>query len=299
MVGRIQWHVLPTLNKNQYGFMPQRGTEDALYHLLEHIKNEVRNKKIVLVISLDIEGAFDNAWWPALKLQLTKKKCPKNLYDMVGSYLQDRKITANYARATSEKGITEGCIQGSIGGPTFWNVILDSLLHQLTYEGVYCQAFADDVVLVFSGHSTSAVEQQANDTLKRVTKWGTKNKLKFAAHKTNAMLITKKLKFDYPNLHMSGSRVNLVEAIRVLGLTIDRGLTFKPHVAAACKKAADIYKQLACAAKVTWGLNGEIVRTIYVAVVEPIVMYASSAWSSATELQMIKDQLNTLQKGFA
>lgn len=70
-------------------------------------------------------------------------------------------------------------------------------------------------------------------------------------------------------------------------------------MAAQYKKAADLYKQLACAAKVTWGLNGEITRTVYVAVIEPIVLYSTNEWASAAQLQLVKNQLNTMQRGFA
>ncbi|KAA5658148.1 hypothetical protein F3G64_34415, partial [Pseudomonas aeruginosa] len=35
---RIKWHILPKLSKRQYGFMPQRCTEDALYDLVSHIR---------------------------------------------------------------------------------------------------------------------------------------------------------------------------------------------------------------------------------------------------------------------
>ncbi|XP_046977642.1 uncharacterized protein LOC124543462 [Vanessa cardui] len=299
LVGRLQYHLLPTLHPSQYGFMPQRGTEDALYDLVGHIQKEIRSKKIVLLVSLDIEGAFDNAWWPALKKQLVKKHCPRNLYALVTSYLQDRRVIVNYARATSEKGTTKGCVQGSIGGPTFWNLILDSLLHEMATKGVYCQAFADDVVLVFSNHHTSQLQATAESTLAAVQEWGTENKLSFAPHKTNAMVLTKKLKYDAPVIHMCGTPLSLVTEIKLLGLIIDSKLTFNAHVSATCKKAADIYKQLACAAKVTWGLNGEIVRTIYVAVIEPIVLYAASVWSPAVEKLMIQSKLNSLQRGFA
>ncbi|XP_075990359.1 uncharacterized protein LOC142986010 [Anticarsia gemmatalis] len=299
MIRRTLWHIQPTLNNNQYGFMPGRGTEDALYNLVDHIREEIKQKKIVLLISLDIEGAFDNAWWPALKHQLGRKKCPNNIYNMIGSYLQDRKITVNYARATYTKGTTKGCVQGSIGGPTFWNIILDSLLHQLTSEGTYCQAFADDVVLLFSDHSSTTIQHQANQTLQSVVEWGQQNKLHFAAHKTSAMVLTKKLKFDPPQIYMSGKAISLVEEVKILGLIINRPLTFTTHVAATCKKAADIYKQLACAAKVTWGLNSEIIRTIYIAVIEPIILYASSVWAPATELNKVQDTLNSIQRGFA
>lgn len=299
MVNRIMWHTLPTLNPKQYGFIPQRGTEDALYDLMEHVRSGVNNKKIVVMVSLDIEGAFDNAWWPALKLQLIKRKCPKNIYAMVDSYLRDRKIMVNYAGATSERHTTKGCVQGSIGGPTFWNIILDSLLQTLTDQGVYCQAFADDVVLVFTGQEVSVLEESANAALQTVERWGKRSKLNFAAHKTKVMVLTKKLKYDPPLLNMSGKTLDLVDELKLLGLIIDRKLTFKPHVTAVCKKTADIYKQLACAAKVTWGLNPEIIRTIYVAVIEPIVLYAASAWYQTTELQLIRNKLDALQRCFA
>lgn len=299
LVGRIQWHFLQTLNTNQYGFMPQRGTEDALYALMGHIRAEIKAKKIVLLISLDIEGAFDNAWWPALKREMVIKNCPKNIYALVASYLEDRNIRVNYARATSEKGTTKGCVQGSIAGPTFWNLILDSLLHKMDRRGVHCQAFADDVVLVFSDFTAGPLQQSANDTLDIVSEWGIKNKLRFAAHKTKAMVLTKKLKYDVPVLYMSGTRLNLVKEVKLLGLTIDSKLTFNAHVSATCKKATDIYKQLACAAKVTWGLNREIIRTIYVSVIEPIVMYAASAWAPAAGKLMTRNQFDSLQRGFA
>ncbi|GBP00872.1 RNA-directed DNA polymerase from mobile element jockey [Eumeta japonica] len=127
LVGRLQWHLMPKLQATQYGFMPQRGTEDALYDLMTYIYKELNLKKIVLMVSLDIEGAFDNAWWPALKAQLLAYNCPVNLYGMVKGYLRDREVIVRYAGGESRRGTSKGCIQGSIAGPTFWNLILDSL----------------------------------------------------------------------------------------------------------------------------------------------------------------------------
>lgn len=299
LVGRLQWHLLPTLSPKQYGFMPQRGTEDALYDLVRHVRQELNSKKSVIIVSLDIEGAFDNAWWPALKNQLLTRKCPKNLYHAVCSYLSDRKITVHYAGSSSDRNTTKGCVQGSIGGPTFWNLILDPLLQILAKERVYCQAFADDGVLVFSAKTVVEMEDPINEVLQKIVEWGDQNKLNFAAHKTQAMLLTKKLQFSPPNICMSGVQLALVDEIKLLGLTIDKNLNFNTHVRLLCKKAADIYKQLASAAKVTWGLNGEIIRTIYMAVIEPIVTYGAGAWSEATRLSTNRKCLDALQRGFA
>ncbi|GBP48764.1 Putative 115 kDa protein in type-1 retrotransposable element R1DM [Eumeta japonica] len=268
LVGRFQWHLMPRLQATQYGFMPQRGMEDALYDLLTYIYKELNLKKIILILSLDIESAFNNAWWQALKAQLLAYNCPVNLYGMVKGYLRDREVIVRYAGEESRRRTSKGCIQGSIAGSTFSNLILDSLHRELVEHGVYAQAFADDVVRVmFSGQSASSIEEEANHALARVHCWGVRNKLKFAPSKTNWMVLTKKLKYDDPVVHMNGEQISLVGEIRLLGLTIDIKLTFIPHVAKACKKAINIYKGLARAAKATWGLSPEVVRTIYITVI--------------------------------
>ncbi|GBP88251.1 RNA-directed DNA polymerase from mobile element jockey [Eumeta japonica] len=112
LVNRLQWHVLPTLNHRQSGFVPQRGTEDTLCDLVTYLTEDREKKNSTLLVSLAIERAFNNAWWSAIKIQLAIKRCPRNLYRLVDSYLKVRWIVVNYARATSEKETTEGCVQG-------------------------------------------------------------------------------------------------------------------------------------------------------------------------------------------
>lgn len=299
MVRRIRWHLLPHANPAQYGFVPQRCTEDALYDLMQHIHHNLESKKTSVVVSLDIEGAFDSAWWPAVKCQILQKKCPQNLRRLINNYFEDRKVVVRYAGRQCERATQKGCVQGSIAGPTFWNVLLDPLLNELQAKGVHCQAFADDVVLVFSGHEMDKIQYKANLTLAHVHGWGIKNKLKFAPQKTNAMLITRKQKYDTPRMQMGGTDIQMVDEIKLLGLTIDKKLTFNSHVSRICKKAANLYKQLAKAAKIEWGLSPEIIRTIYVAVVEPVVLYASSVWAPAADKALVKKQLYAIQRGFA
>lgn len=113
---RLCRHLLPNLNVQQYGFMPQRGAEDSLYGLMTHIRTRMVAKEIVVQVLLDIEGAFDNAWWPALKSQLVSKGCPRNLYGMVLSYLTDQRVELNYSGIQVSRDSSKGCVQGSILG---------------------------------------------------------------------------------------------------------------------------------------------------------------------------------------
>ncbi|KAJ2947205.1 hypothetical protein O0L34_g16913 [Tuta absoluta] len=299
MVKRLRWHILPKSNPKQYGFTPQRCTEDALYDLTKYVKENLRKKQINLIVSLDIEGAFDSAWWPAIKCRLLEYKLPLNLRSLVNDYFENRKVSVGYLGQQHKKRTTKGCVQGSIGGPTFWNVLLDPLLDEMEERGVFCQAFADDIVLVFSGTTALEIEKVANPTLAHVKAWGAKNRLIFAAHKTNALLVTKKLKYDTPRIHMDGTNIQMVEEVKILGLTIDSKLTYETHVTNICRKATKLYNQLSRAAKISWGLNPEVVTTIYVAVVEPIILYASGVWGEASNKISIQKHLNVVQRGFA
>lgn len=299
LIGRIKWHILPKLSQRQYGFMPQRSTEDALYVLVQHIREKLIQKKIITMISLDIEGAFDSAWWPAIKIRLAEEGCPLNLRRLVDSYLDERTVRLRYAGEEVLKKTNKGCVQGSIGGPILWNLLIDPLLQELERRGDYCQAFADDVVLVVDGDMALEVQSRANAALAHVREWGIKYKLKFAPHKTNAMLLTRKLKFDTPQLSMGGVSIGMVKEIKILGLTLDEKLTFNSHVGNTCRKAIGFYKQLAKTARISWGLHPEIIRSIYTAVVEPIIMYAAGVWAPATNKLCVQKQLNAVQRGFA
>ncbi|GBP14592.1 Putative 115 kDa protein in type-1 retrotransposable element R1DM [Eumeta japonica] len=104
------------------------------------------------------------------------------------------------------------------------------------------------------------------------------------------------MKYDDPVVHMNGEKISLIDEIRLVGLTIDRKLTFIPHVAKACKKAVNIYKGSARTARATWGLSPEIVRTVHITVTEPIILYASCTWARATEKLGVRKMLDAVQR---
>ncbi|KAL0892590.1 hypothetical protein ABMA27_014319 [Loxostege sticticalis] len=299
IVARIKWHLVPRISTRQYGFMPQRSTEDALYTLVHRIQGRIELKKLVTLVSLDIEGAFDSAWWPAIRIRLAEEKCPVNVRRLLDSYLEGRCVKVRYAGEEVSRDTNKGCVQGSIGGPILWNLLLDPLLKDLERRGHYVQAFADDVVMIFDGDTADEVTREANAALSFVQNWGAQNKLKFAPHKTCAMVLTRKLKYDTPRLTMNGVAIAMSKEIKVLGLILDNKLTFNQHIAAQTRKALEIYKQIARAAKINWGLHPEVIRLIYTATIEPIVMYAAAAWAPAANKIGAQKLLNSVQRGFA
>ncbi|XP_072948356.1 uncharacterized protein [Epargyreus clarus] len=191
---RLIYHlnITSNLNQHQYGFREQRSTNDALAEAMKQINNAKSSGKLVIGVSLDIKGAFDHAWWPALMYRLHVTGCPLNIYKLIKSYISNRTVTLNYADASVDRYLSRGCIQGSVLGPIFWNIILDELLNSELPPTCHLQAYADDLLLIVSANSVSKIETDANDALKVITEWGRRVKLEFAASKTQAISFSAK-----------------------------------------------------------------------------------------------------------
>jgi ribonuclease HI len=299
MIDRIYWHLLQrnALQDCQYGFTPQRSTEDALNVAIEKIRYLKARKRKTIVISLDIEGAFDNAWWPLALRQLTLKRCPLNLHALMNDYLKDRSVQTSHSGDIQARRVTKGCIQGSTCGPVIWNIILDDLLAEKFDDNCHIQAYADDILLIVHGKDNTEAAKIANLTLDTVTQWGKKAKLNFSEKKTMAMWMHQE---DPTNrLMMNDSPISIVKAVKTLGVTIDKYLKWNIHIDNICNKTAGLINALIRAAKPTWGCSPEVLRILYRGAIEPLVTYASSVWSEAVKLKKTVKKLNALQRPIA
>ena len=92
LTNRIMHHVYRNelLNGNQYGFTPQKSAIDAAVVIKEYLEEALREGKIAIIVTFDVEGAFDSAWWPNIIVTLQDFKCPKNLYNLAINYLSER-----------------------------------------------------------------------------------------------------------------------------------------------------------------------------------------------------------------
>lgn len=296
---RITYHLDKSnfSNPSQYGFKEQTSTIDALKKAIDTIKIAKTNKEQVIAISLDIQAAFDNAWWPVLFHRLKQSGCPRNLYKIILNYVIDRKVLLNFADTTICKEMSRGCIQGSVCGPLFWNIILDDLLDIRLPQGCHIQAFADDVLLIVKNKNVVDLQSTANKALKAIVEWGEEVKLTFGPNKTQIIAFTPKAKAA--KITFKETELKYVDDIKLLGIIIDKNLKFIKHVKYVINKSLNIYNKLSIYVRPTWGVHPENVRTIYKQVVEPTITYAAGVWGTATKFETVRNQLRSMQRGFA
>ncbi|XP_054161224.1 uncharacterized protein LOC128959306 [Oppia nitens] len=296
---RLIWqlHKEGRFSTKQFGFTPQTSTVEAVNVLLKEIEKQKKKKMRSYSGLFDIKAAFDNAWWPLILNGLKAKEIGQNTFQLINSYFSNRKVCMKYNDVTVKKTVTKGCVQGSVCGPTFWNVIIDELLNIPFPEGIHIQAFADDVILLGHHKDKHILKNNIETTLQIISNWGNSAKLMFGAEKTQLISFTKPT--HNFNVEMSGITLTCNDKIKLLGIIIDKDLKFTAHVHYITDKCMKVYKHLTRLVKPTWGLSSEVVQTIYKRAIEPGLLYGCMIWEKALKYKYIRKKLEKFQRAFA
>ncbi|KAL4100924.1 hypothetical protein QTP88_020949 [Uroleucon formosanum] len=117
------------------------------------------DKSKVGILTLDIQNAFNSAPWDAILKAIYKKDIPNYLQRIIRSFLENRLLIYESGGIEEEVVVTCGVPQGSVLGPTLWNILYDVLLCNRLPPGVEYLAFADDVALVAKARDSIRLEQ--------------------------------------------------------------------------------------------------------------------------------------------
>jgi hypothetical protein len=126
---------------------------------------------IVALVSLDVKGAFDAAWWPSILEALKDFQCPKNLYNLTRNYFSDRSAFISTNSMSIEKTVNKGCPQGSCSGPRYWNIQYNSLLNLKYAKWTRAIAYADDLLIAIKAATVAEVENFTNMEMSKITQW--------------------------------------------------------------------------------------------------------------------------------
>lgn len=115
-------------------------------------------KRHAVALLFDISGAFDSVWWPIVLESLKSGNCQRNIFGVMQSYFDDRRVSLSYGSSEVSRRATRGCPQGFVLGPTCWNLMFDNLLKLLKESNIIFAAYADDLVVIVDGNSRREIE---------------------------------------------------------------------------------------------------------------------------------------------
>ena len=206
---------------------------------------------------MDVQGAFDAAWWPVILKELRDCKCPKNIYELTTSYFTQRSAVTATNTLRSKKEISRSCPQGSCSGPGFWNLQYNSLLQLNFMDPTKLVAFTDDLIMATRGGTVRAVENYVNVELSKINEWSNKNKTRFNDKKSEVMIVSRRKREENKNItvYLNNKITTQVTQIKYLGIIRGHKFRFQYHITYAAERCAKLIHSLSKAAKMTWGSN--------------------------------------------
>ena len=272
-----------TLNKKQYGFRKGCSTEAALHKIVHIIERRIKKKGYVLGTFLDIEGAFDNISFNAIKTTLQNSKIDSVTCNWIYNMISNRFTTVSLKHSTKRFKITKGCPQGGVLSPVLWNMVVDNLLNKRANEiPGYLQAFADDCAILVERNNLAVIHGRTQKSINSINRWCKNNGLNISSLKTKIIMFTWRRKWKLPkDLLLDGKTIDLSHSIKFLGIHLDTKLSFNEHIKHITKKATMSLMQCKRAIGPTWGLSPGSCKLIYEKAIRPILSYGSLVWINA------------------
>ena len=138
--------------------------------------------------------------------------------------------------------------QGSILGPLLFNIFIDDIFYIIDDNAQLCN-YADDNSLYVIANNPDSIKIPLIKNFKQITKWFYENYMILNPGKCHYMFLGKKGESDNNQLILENVTLSASPSETLLGIIIDKKLTFDNHVTMLCKKTSQKLNALARLAK--------------------------------------------------
>ena len=280
----------------QSGFRKLHSTETALIGIIDELLFNFDNDRVSGMILIDYCKAFDMVDHVILLDKLHAYGLDNTSLTWFQSYLSDRRQFASMDDKESTTSIIpHGVPQGSILGPLLFVLFINDLPFHVSSANT--DLYADDTTLSCSANwmDMDRLQISLNEAVSETVHWATANKLPLNEKKTKVLTICgKRLSNRIPNviiITVNGSQLENAQCAKLLGLEIDRELTFQSHVGKLCKKLS---QRIGILKKIRHCLEIKHRVLFYNSNITPVMDYVSVIWSNCAKHCL--DRVLKLQK---
>ena len=224
------------------GYRKGYSVQHALVTLLEKWRISLDNKGFGGAILMDLSKAFETLNHELLIAKLHKYGFDKSALKLIKSYLSNRwqrtKVNSSFSTWTE---LIQGVPQGSILGPLLFNIYINDLFY-IPLDTKLCN-YADDNTLYTCNISLNDLMENLESSASLVIDWCRNNYMKLNESKCHLLVCGNKEEVMIAKI----SNTSIIEAheVKLLGITIDRKLSFTNHVEQIYKKASTKLNALA------------------------------------------------------
>ena len=137
---------LANMNKMQFGFMPGKGTIDALF-ILRRMQEEYQDKgKRLYMCFVELEKAFDRVPAKVMKWAMRKTKVPEVMVEAVMSLYDEAKSRWDQVYLINSQKCW--CTSKITASPLLFAIVIDAVTERVRDGSINEILYADDLVLV-------------------------------------------------------------------------------------------------------------------------------------------------------
>ena len=184
---------------------------------------------------MDLSKAYDLLPHDLLTAKLEAYGLDNGSLNLLLDYLSFRKQKSKVGSAYSKRSnIRRGIPQGSILGPLLFNIFINDMFMIIEQSDI-CN-FADDNTLYSCGERLTEIKENLVSDTKSILNWFRLNSLQASPGKFQFIILGDKSHLKHI-LNINSIKIEASDDILLLGITIDKKLTFKQHIENLCRKA--------------------------------------------------------------
>ncbi|XP_058448987.1 uncharacterized protein LOC131428946 [Malaya genurostris] len=218
------------IDPRQFAFRQGRGTGTHLGTMGQILKEAQKKNLHADIAILDLAKAFNTVWREGILRTLKQWGITGQMGNFIKSYLQDRNFKVIIGNTTSKTfPETNGVPQGSVLAATLFIIAINPLLDHFSRE-TNILVYADDIVIITVGKRIIQTRRALQKLINRVIKWTKVTGFQTApekcvlAHCCNSHHIAA----NNP-IKINNTNIPFKTLPKILGITIDRKLTFTQH----------------------------------------------------------------------
>ena len=232
--------------EHQHGFTPHRSTNSATLTLQEYVSSQLDVGKTVLMYSADLSAAFDMLRQEALVNNLQRLNVNTNLVKLIYNFLLNRTSFVQVGSANSVvKEVPFGCVQGSVLGPSLFNIYTREL-DRLFNNEVFRLAYADDSYIAVSCDESNYAGKI--ETLSQIASqhynWLDQMGMVCNRSKTEFVIFDRYRRFQELRLRINDESISPSKSIKVLGIIFQDNLKWNKQVGAVISSANSMFLSL-------------------------------------------------------
>ncbi len=219
------------LRDEQFGFRPGLSTTLQLARLVERITRNFGERRLTGAVFLDVAKAFDTVWIEGLLYKLTILNFPSYLVHVISSYLRGRTFEASFLTATSSRRVMRaGVAQGGLISPVLFSLYVNDI--PTPSHHVELALYADDMAIIATSRKPTLLVSYLETYLSNLQRWLMEWRIAINVSKSSAIIFARAgRRFIQPRpVTLFGEPIKWVDTTRYLGVTLDKRLTWSPHI---------------------------------------------------------------------